>query len=347
MLSMVHSNAAETAYHPNDKGSFMYHHTVKPTQRNPGAFQNALSAYHEPPAAGRLSDREYTERSARYAHSLDRIDMRAPRHERNGTSGDYAMGVFGSMMASRGAFRALPATIGAAAGVIQMMKEREKSSSYNKIDYTKSSKFRFIRWYRRRHTGFATKAKSGINFLTVKYKKGGKPYYMTTRSVPATNKHGFKLKHGHSEQRYKRLKSSFEAKHKLDDSHIEWAATEREPCGHGPGLANCRHTLSGIGIPHNKIHYAFDYVDGEDMRSKPDQALSGLHDLASTHRGRHNDMMEEKVAQLGKYHDSDDESENDDDVLDEYEHHYGENEAEKRKKKSGGLAGAFRDGWDK
>lgn len=223
-----------------------------------------------------------------------------------------------------------------------IQRARQVDTRYNKIDYRKSSKFRFARYRRRVVTGFTTKDKAGINFLTVKYKKGNKPFYLTTRSVPQTNKKNVKLPPGHSEQRYAHLKKKFEKKHKLKHEHIEWAATEREPCGHGPGMANCRGTLSKLKIPDNKIYFGSDYPDREDVRKAKKDKSSDLNKEASALRKEAGDDFTQSVQWIGGDHDSEAPSEDDNDVVDEYESDYDEKEAPRRKRKIKALEGSFR-----
>jgi hypothetical protein len=231
----------------------------------------------------------------------------------------------------------------AGAGVIQ----RARGYDYKTANYRKSSKFRFARLRRRRLAGFATKGKAGINFFTVKYKKGKKSYYLTTRSVPKTNASSFKLPAGHSEERFKHLRKKFEKRHKLQPKHLKWGATEREPCGEGAGMAHCRTTLKGMGIPDDKVFYGFPYPDREDVRKSKKEKKKELNEKASKKREKHNQAMEDDVVWLRDHHDSEAESEDDKNVVDEYESDYDEYEAPRRKRKVKKLAGSFRDGWDK
>ncbi|MEO1088390.1 MAG: hypothetical protein AAFY88_29510, partial [Acidobacteriota bacterium] len=232
-------------------------------------------------------------------------------------------------------------------GVVQRAKapKRQKKTRYGLAPYRRSSKFRFIRWRRRQLTGFATKAKAGINMFTVKYKLGGKSYYLTTRSVPSTNAGSFNLAAGHSEARFKLLRKRFEKKHGLKKKHIQWGATEREPCGVGSGMANCRSTLSDLGIPNNKIFFGHEYADREDMRKNKGQSSSSLNQEASTHRLHHNTELEKDVKWLSTDYDSESESEDESDVVDEYEEDYGEKKPKKRKRPLKKVAGAFRGGF--
>ncbi|MEO1367272.1 MAG: hypothetical protein AAFX50_08840 [Acidobacteriota bacterium] len=231
--------------------------------------------------------------------------------------------------------------------VVQRAKapKRQKKTRYGVEPYRHSSKFRFIRWRRRQLSGFATKAKAGINLFTVKYKLGGKSYYLTTRSVPSTNAKNFNLAAGHSEARFKLLRQQFQQKHGLEKKHLQWGATEREPCGVGSGMANCRSTLSDLGIPEDKIFFGHEYADREDMRQTPGQSPSDLNEQASSHRHHHNSAMENDVKWLASNYDSDSESEDEGDVVDEYEEDYGEKAPTRRKKAIKKLAGAFRGGF--
>ncbi|MFB2894790.1 DUF4157 domain-containing protein [Aerosakkonemataceae cyanobacterium BLCC-F50] len=234
---------------------------------------------------------------------------------------------------------------GIAIQMVQRLPARSRKSRYKQEDYRKSSKFRFIRWRRRILSDYTREVKGGINLFTVKYKKNGKSYYLTTRSVPSTNKRSFKLRPGHSEQRYQLISKQFEKRHKLSPQNIQWGATEREPCGYGSGMANCRVTLQGEGFPDNKIFFSSEYADREDMRSKPTEKDSELNTLASEHRRSHNKDHTENVKWLNDHYDSDSPSEDEGDVIDEYESDYGENPQPRKKKKNKKLVGAFRDGW--
>ena len=226
-------------------------------------------------------------------------------------------------------------------GAVQMDKKRRRGSQYTKVgDYKSSSKFRFIRFRRRALAGMTSKP--GINMFTVKYKKAGVPYYLTTRSVPSTAT-SFKVKPGHSEQRFAALRAKFEQRHKLARKHFQWGATEREPCGLGPGMADCRQTLgTQLGIPPGRVHFAFPYPDREDMRAHAHETPSALNAEASRLRERHNDEMETDVRSLRTDVDSSSASESDDDVVDEYESDYDEKPSRRRKGK--GVPGAFREG---
>lgn len=224
--------------------------------------------------------------------------------------------------------------------------KRHRASRYNKSDYRRSSKFRFIRNRRRYLSGFTAKGKVGINLFTVKYKKGGKSFYLTTRSVPHTNAGSFQLPSGHSEERFSYLKKKFEKRHKLKPTHLKWGATEREPCGHGSGMANCRGTLSHLGIPDDKVHYGYDYPDREDVRTNKKQSKSDLNEQASELREEAAQKFAKHVKWLSTDHDSDNESEDEDDVVDENESDYDEDEAPRRKRKVKKLENAFRGGWD-
>ncbi len=175
--------------------------------------------------------------------------------------------------------------------------KRIRRSRYNRIGYD-DSRFRIIRHRRRLLSGFMTKAKLGINLFTVKYSKSGKAYYLTTRSVPSTNKANFHLDPGHSEQRFSLIRSGFEQRHKLKLSQIEWAVTEREPCGCGPGMANCRHTLSNLGIPEAKVHYLSPYPDGEDYRTSSSQSKSKINEIATEERERYSQKFLTEIQSL-------------------------------------------------
>lgn len=238
----------------------------------------------------------------------------------------------------------------AALPVVQLAKSkvtRRKPTDYQLTPYRTSSKFRFIRWRRRSLVGHTGKGKTGINYFTVKYKKNGKAYYLTTRSVPNTNQSSFVLPSGHSEERYAHLLPAFEKRHKLNSSHLQWGATEREPCGQGPGMANCRQTLHAIGVPPGQVHFGSEYADREDMRASASQTPASLNALASAHRHVHNQNHEENVAWIGQHHDSDTESEDESNVIDEYESDYGEYAPPRRKRPNPALKKAFRQGFDK
>jgi hypothetical protein len=231
-------------------------------------------------------------------------------------------------------------TLGTGEGAVQMDKRR-RASKYKTLDYHRASPFRFIRFRRRALAGMTTK--SGINMFTVKYKKGARSYYLTTRSVPATAT-SFKHPAGHSEPRFGRLQPQFLKRHKLAAKHFQWAATEREPCGVGAGMANCRQTVATLGMPADRIFFGFPYPDREDVRAHAHQTPSELNPIASRLRSRHNQDMDAAVRRLATHADSDSESEDDDHVVDEYESDYGEDSAKRRKHK--GLKGAFREGRD-
>lgn len=245
--------------------------------------------------------------------------------------------------------RLAPPPVATGARAIQRMPSkpgRVRKTRYRPSDYQRSSKFRFIRHRRRSLVGYATKAKSGINLFTVKYKKGTKAYYLTTRSVPSTNASSFKLDSGHSEQRFKLLKQKFEKKHALKPSHFAWGATEREPCGEGVGMANCRHTLGTMGIPDQEVFFGSEYADRDDMRHHAHESASSLNQLASQHRGHHGATHERDVSWLTTDYDSEPPSEDENDVVDEYESDYGEEPQPRRKRPLKNLKGAFRDGFD-
>ena len=183
----------------------------------------------------------------------------------------------------------------------------------------------------------------GINFFTVKYKKAGKSFYLTTRSVPPTNKKNFNLAPGHSEERFKLIRKAFQQKHGLKKSHLQYGATEREPCGVGPGMANCRGTLSGLGIPKDKIFFASPYPDRTAVVSPPNSSLSAQNTLASTERKKHATAFGKDIDFIHGDADSDTESEDEADVVDEYEEDYGEKAPKFRKRINKKLTGkAFR-----
>lgn len=227
--------------------------------------------------------------------------------------------------------------------VPSVQRVRTKNTRYNRIEYNRS-KFRFIRWRRRSLGGYLTANKAGVNLLTVKYKKGSKAYYLTTRSVPNTAPKRT-LRPGHSEQRFGQLKARFEQKHQLTAADLQWAATEREPCGHGPGLAECRHTLASLGIPDNRVYFASEYVEGEDVRTSKGQTPSQINQVAQERREQSNSEMARLIARLAEGEDSEAESEAEDNVEDEYESDYeGDEKQPRRKRAVPAWSGNFRQG---
>ena len=232
--------------------------------------------------------------------------------------------------------RAVPAPViqpvAADHNVVQLV-SRKRKSKYKRIGYDHSH-LRIIRHRRRLISGFATKAKTGINLFTVKYKKSGKAYYLTTRSVPSTNKANFYLDAGHSEERFSLIRKRFEKRHGLKLAQLVWAVTEREPCGCGPGMANCRHTLANLGIPEAKVLYASPYPDGEDYRSSPSQTKTELNEIASSERETYAEELTDEITNLkssGYVSDPDSEDEDDIEAV-EYESDYDEYTAPRAKR---------------
>lgn len=225
-----------------------------------------------------------------------------------------------------------PPTAPAVIQRVNVKPSRLRKPRYKTADYRQSSKFRFIRLRRRGLVGYATKGKVGINLFTVKYKKGGKAYYLTTRSVPTTNSSAFNLPPGHSEGRFKSIQKQFEQRHGLKPSHFVWGATEREPCGEGVGMANCRDTLSGLGIKDQQVYFSSEYADREDMRHHAHESSSYLNEQASKHRGEHGTQHAKDVTWLATDYDSEPPSEDESDVVDEYESDYGERPQKRRKR---------------
>lgn len=210
---------------------------------------------------------------------------------------------------------------------------RQKDSRYNKAEYQNSSKFRHIR-NRRRDLAGMTGKKANINLMTAKYKgEDQRSHYITTRSVPNTSKKDFNLDPGHSEERYKGLRDQFEEKHNLKPEHLEWVASEREPCGEGPGLNNCRSTLQGMQIPDNKIYFASEYPDGKDMKeNSKEEKPASLNKKATARRKLHQSEFNKKILDLRNARYSENESEDPSNYTHEYESDFGE-KSQKRMKK--------------
>ena len=205
----------------------------------------------------------------------------------------------------------------------------QTSFIYQKTSYF-SSKFRFIR-HRRSYTTMG----AGVNLYTEKYKKDGKSYYLTTRSVDKWTKlfKGLRLPSGHSEQRLNGIRSAFLAKHGLTiKDHHEWSVTTREPCGHGPGMRNCRKLLEESGLDKAKIYYYSEYPDREDMRTNAltTENLKTLNKLAKLRRKWWEPKLlrEVKKADQNNENLSETASEADEkDIVEEYESDYSEKSA--------------------
>ncbi len=106
-------------------------------------------------------------------------------------------------------------------------------------------------------------------------------------------------------------------------------------------MANCRHTLSNLGIPEAKVHYLSKYPDGEDYRTSPSQSKSEINEIATEERERYaKEFLSEIQSLRDPNYSSDDDSEIEDDIAAvEYESDNDEYSAPRAKRGKSRLKG--------
>lgn len=129
---------------------------------------------------------------------------------------------------------------------------------YSQISYTANGPFTAAA-YAARFGG--PNKKSGKNVASLKLSTGA---VLTEWSDPGQNKH-----------------SEAVLLAKVSDlKQIEWLYTERMPCGHGPGLKDCRGLLNanlGSAVP---VYFTAPYYEGDDHESEA-AAVLGSHFFSS------------------------------------------------------------------